>query len=295
MASDPPATSAAGNADIVTIDLPLDSLTPVRKRTAKKAVFSRLEANIRAVGLIEPFLVYQHKGQNFILDGYLRYQVLLQMNTQTVPCIVIDNLDLYTPNRQVSFLSRSQQWKMLSKALEVVDEETLKSALDLRELKKGFTTGQKSALCPEALDRERHGRLSKMACYHLMHVTFDRQREILALADQASDSSTAFMKAQVLMTPVSQRTQGPGKTSPWNRAAETRKKLIDRLTEAERRHDFYQGLYRQYAADLVKLATHVRQLVTIKEIRQFLIDHHAEDLKTFKEIMQQFGGQTEAK
>ncbi len=295
MASDPGLAVPASNNTIVTVDLPLHSLTPVRKRTAKKAVFARLEANIRAVGLIEPLLIYQHKGQNFILDGFLRYQVLMQMQVSMVPCLVIDNLDLYTPNRQVSFLSRSQRWKMLVRALEVVDEGTLKSALDLREIRKSFSSGQRAALCPEVLEREEHGKMAKMACFHLMHVTFERQREILALVDQASDSSSAFVKAQVLRTPAAQRITDRGKTSPWNRATETRKKLIDRLTEAERRHDFYQGLYRQYAADLVRIATHVRQLVATKEIRQYLSDHSADDLKMFKEIMQQFGGQAEAK
>lgn len=295
MASEPTTAAPSGNDEIVTVDLPLHSLTPVRKRTAKKSFFDRLEANIRAVGLTEPLLIYQHKGQNFILDGFLRYQLLMQMQVSVVPCIVINSLDLYTPNRQVGFLSRSQQWKMLAKALEVVDEDTLKAALNLREIRKSFSPVQKAALCPEVLEREQQGTISKSACFHLLHVSFDRQREILALIDQASDNSSAFVKAQVLRTPAPQRIAGRGRTCPWNRATETRKKLIDRLTEAERRHDFYQGLYRQYAADLVKIATHVRQLVATKEIRQYLSDHNADDLKMFKEIMQQFGGQAEAK
>lgn len=291
----PEKTTVDVDRDMKPIDLPMASLTPVRKRSVKKAAFARLEANVRAVGLIEPLLVYQHMGQNFIIDGYLRFQILLHAGAQSVPCLIIDNLDLYTPNRQVNFLSRSQRWKMLNRALQVVDEPTLKAALDLKEIRKGFTQAQQAALCPQVLEREKKGELSKLACYHLMHVNFERQREILALVDQAGDHSSAFVKVQVMGTPPVQRQQGPGKHSPWNRAAETRKKLIDRLTEAERRHDFYQGVYRQYAADLVRLATHVRQIVATKELRQFLTDHHADELRMFKEIMQQFGGQAQGR
>jgi ParB family transcriptional regulator, chromosome partitioning protein len=111
----------------------------------------------------------------------------------------------------------------------------------------------------------------------------------LDVSDQAGDASSAFIRAQVLRTPVPQRTQGPCRRNPWDKAAETRQKLVDRLTEAERRHDFYQGLYRQYATDLVRLAAHVRQIVATKPLRDALSAHHPDALKLFKAIMEQSG------
>ncbi len=62
-----------------------------------------------------------------------------------------------------------------------------------------------------------------------MNVVPERQREILALADQAGDTSAAFIRAQVLRTPATQRQKGPSKRTPWNQGDETRKKLVDRL------------------------------------------------------------------
>ena len=280
--------SAGTTAEIETVDVSLAKLMPLRKRHVIKAALARLEANIRAVGLIEPLLVYRHvDGQHFILDGYLRYQVLLSIGQSQVPCIVIKTLDLYTPNRQVNFLSRSQRWKMLDQALAVVDETTLKASLDLREIRRGFSPSHTAALCTEVLVREKKGGLSKIACFHLVNVTQERQREILAVADQAGDLSSAFIRAQVLRTPVPQRIHGISKRNPWNKAAETRKKLVDRLTDAERRHDFYQGLYRQYATDLVRLAAHVRQIVSTKPLREALSSQHPDALDLFKLIMEQ--------
>lgn len=276
--------------DMTSLDLPVASLTPLQKRPVKRAVMNRLEANIRAVGLIEPLLVYRHDdGQHYILDGYLRYQVLLHIGQPTAPCLILKTLDLYTPNRQVNFLGRAQRWKMLETALPFVGEEALKSALDLREVKRGFSPTQKAALCHEVQEREQRGELSKVACYHLVHVTPDRQREILDVADKADDHSSAFIRAQVLRTPINQRVQSSNGRSPWNKGAEVRKKLVDRLIEAERRHDFYQGLYRQYSHDLIRLATYVRQIVTSKPLRDSLVQHHPEALELFKGLLEQCG------
>ncbi len=76
MASDALPGRSQANQDIVTVDVPIHALTPVRTRTAKKAVFARLEANIRSLGLLEPLLIYRHKKHHFIIDGYLRYVIL---------------------------------------------------------------------------------------------------------------------------------------------------------------------------------------------------------------------------
>jgi len=48
----------------------------------------RIEASIRAVGLIEPLVVYPVGDQYEILDGYLRYIILLELGVDTVPCLI---------------------------------------------------------------------------------------------------------------------------------------------------------------------------------------------------------------
>jgi len=286
-----PSDHRAASEQIHAIDLPLASLTPVRKRAAKKTVFTRLEANIRAVGLIEPLLVYHQGSDYFILDGYLRYQVLQDMGVVSVPCLVIDSLDLYTPNRQVNYLSRSQYSRMLKQALVVVDEGRLKSSLAITKLQNEFSPAQREMLCDEVLERVRAEHLSKSAAIQFIHVTQSRQREILQVVDQGKDSTAAFIRAQILRTPPEQRVQRPGRPSPWNRVIETRKRLVEKLTDAEQHHDFYQGLYRQYATDLVRLAIHVRQMLTTKEIAHYMTQRHGDDLKLFRQIVQQYGEQ----
>ena len=42
----------------------------------------------RAVGLIEPLVVLDQGECYEIVDGNLRYEILLEMGTETVPCFV---------------------------------------------------------------------------------------------------------------------------------------------------------------------------------------------------------------
>lgn len=291
--SDSPPAAEAERIEVV--DVPIHDLVPILKRTVRKGIFARLEANIRAVGLIEPLLVHPGKGCHFILDGYLRYQVLLALGVTTAPCLVVASLDLYTPNRQVNYISMSQRWRMLKAASRVVDEATLKSALGIAQLRHELSPSQQADLCAEVKNRVRDDRLSKTAAEHLVHVTQERQTEILAAMDQANDQSIAFIRAQILRTAPEQRVIRPGRTGPWDRAAATKKKLADRLTDAERHADFFQGLYRQYANDLFRLAVHVRNLMAHRELREHLSKHHPEAAKLFKQVVQQSAENVESR
>lgn len=273
--------------------MPLIELTPVRKRTARQSVFDRLEANIRAVGLLEPLLIYEHHGQRFIIDGYLRYQVLKQIGITSAPCIILDTLDLYTPNRQVSYLSRSQHRVMLERALTVVDEQTLAKSLGLNRIRRGFKPSQLEFLSPEVLKLAEEGKISHGAALHFIHVSFDRQRQIISAMTQAGDMSGAFIRTQVLNTAPEERNIRSERGNPWSKITNTRQKLMDRLVEAERRHDYYHGVYREYASDLVKLAIYVRQMTTVKAVKDLIQQAYPSEWKLFQQIVMNYADAVE--
>jgi ParB family transcriptional regulator, chromosome partitioning protein len=273
--------------DIPVVDVPLTELTPIQKRTAAKLNYQRLEASIRSVGLIEPLLVHQHQRHYFILDGFLRYQVLQSLGVTHAPCLLIDNLDLYTPNRQVSYISMAARWKMLKRALTVVDESRLKESLGLKHLRGKLSTAQEKGLCPEVHARIRDERMTQGAARALLPVTFERQREILEIADRAGDISIAFIRAMVLKTPPDQRSTGSLRKDPWDRAAQVRKSMIERLASVEKHHDFFQGLYRQYAQDLIKLVIYAREMLTHKPLRDYLSRHHPKEYELMQQVIQQ--------
>ena len=58
-----------------------------------------------------------------------------------------------------------------------------------------------------------------------------------------------------------------------------RKDLVKRLEEAEKQREFYKLLYRQYSADLVRMALYVRKVITAPAVADYLKTHHESILR----------------
>jgi len=70
------------------MNLPIGKLVPLLERRVGAEHWRRLEASLRALGLVEPLIVCPHGDHYAILDGCLRYRILLAMGVETVPCLV---------------------------------------------------------------------------------------------------------------------------------------------------------------------------------------------------------------
>jgi ParB-like chromosome segregation protein Spo0J len=234
--------------------------------------------------------VCQEGDQFFILDGYLRYTALVEQGVETVPCLVLPTRDLYTPNRQVNHLSSREELRMLRKALETLDEETIARAFGVDSIKARLNTSWYGELHPEALGELKREELHHDTAKELTYVLPQRQLEILTLMRQAKDRSLAFAKAQVLATPPALRSKKRRKSNPWDNAQRRHRDLARKLAEVEKHYDFYSNLYRQYVGDLLKLAIYVRQIITRPELRQYLEANHKDALKFFDSIMAESEG-----
>lgn len=273
------------------MDVPIVKLTPLRKRKVSQRDYNKLLANLKSVGLIEPLLVCQEGDQFFILDGYIRYTAMVDLGIESVPCLVLDSRDLYTPNRQVNHLSRHQEIKMLRKALERLDEKVIAEAFGMPALKSRLNTAMFRDLHPQVVAALQKDQVLQTVARELTYVVPTRQVEILQMMQDSGDSSLAFAKAQVLATPANGRSKKHRKNSPWEKGMQTRRDLTKKLTEVEKHYDFYSGLYRQYVGDLLKLSIYVRQIVTRPAIRDYLEKNHRQDLEFFESVL----GQSEAK
>ena len=278
------------SANVKGADVPIVKLTPLRKRTISKKNYNKLLANIKAVGLIEPLCVCHEDDQYFIIDGYLRYTVLVELGIETVPCLVLDSRDLYTPNRQVNHLSAKQENKMLRKAMEKLDESTIAEAFGVESLKARLNTSLYDTLPPQVAAELESGRLSQATARELTYVVAKRQLEILQLMQEGGDWSMAFVKAQILATQPSLRSKKKRHRNPWQRGQGTKRDLVRKLAEVEKHYDFYSALYRQYLGDLLKLAIHVRQIANRPELRDYLAEHYPEDLQFFESLLAESEG-----
>ncbi len=272
------------SANVKGVDVPITKLIPVRKRTVSKKNHTKLLANIKTVGLIEPLCVCQENEQYFILDGFLRYQVMQELGIETVPCLVLDSRDLYTPNRQVNHLSSKEEARMLRKALENLDEITIASAFGIRSFKSRMNTSIYKELHPEVLAELEKGTLLQSVAKELTYVTPKRQLEILKLMQGSGDWSLPFAKAQILTTQTDNRSK-KRRNTPWQRSLNSKEDLTKKLTEVEKHYDFYSSLYRQYVADLLKLVFYIRQIINHPELKNYLTSHYPDDLHFLESIL----------
>lgn len=271
-------------------DISIVKLVPRNERKVAKKYSQRIEASLRAVGLIEPLIVFSLGDTYEILDGTLRYRILLEHGVETVPCLIHEERDGFTSNRMVNQLSASQEMRMLRKSLEELDEKTIATALGMQGIGHRLNKGLLTKLHPEVVKAFNANKINLQTAKELTNVKQDRQLEILKLMQSCNDYSTTFARGLVLKTPVAKRTKANGKKSPWTEADEKKSQLLKKLQEAEQQQDFYSGLYRQYTTNLLKTVIYVRQLLGNAEVKAYLLEHHAELTTIFEQILENTEG-----
>lgn len=266
-------------------DLPIVKLVPRSERQVNKKHYQRIEASLRAVGLLEPLIVYDHAGTYEILDGRLRYRILLDMGVETVPCLVWKEREAFTANRMVNHLSAAEEMRMLRKSLEELDEKTIADALALSSIEHRLNEKLLKRLEPAVAKAFEGGKLTRPCARELVHVKPERQVEIFGLMESCNDHSATFAKGLVLKTPTAKRAKANGAKTPWVKAEQKKDDMLKRLQEAEQQQDFFSGLYRQYTTNLLKLVIYVRSLLANPRVRPYLQEHHAQHLELFSEII----------
>ena len=271
------------------MDIPLTSLTPLREReslnTKTNRGYRRICSSIQTVGLIEPFSVYPEGGAYVILDGYLRYRAFQELKIETAPCIVFPTKEAYTFNRMVSRLSNSQEIRMLRKALETVDEETIAKVFGVQGIQDRLARKVLAQLHPKAKEAFDQDLLGRNAAKELAGAKPDRQVEMLKEMKRVNDYTPNFIRALILKTPPEMRNPDRNPRSNWGTDPKKRKEIVTRLQEAEKQQDFYTRLYRQYSADLVKMTLYVRKIVTTSALADYLKEHHAATLNELTQII----------
>src|SRR5436305_14206687 len=104
------------------ITLPIDRVLPSRKlKPGIKATarYEMITASACEVGIVEPLIVYPQKGEvHLLLDGHVRLEVLRDLGTADVTCLVSTDDENCTYNHRVSRIAPIQENRMILKAIE---------------------------------------------------------------------------------------------------------------------------------------------------------------------------------
>lgn len=267
------------------IDVPVIQLRPLRERKVARREYDRIVASIKAVGLVEPLVVFPENGDYMILDGVQRYRALVELGVEVAPCIMGKQREAFTGNRMVNRVSPVQEHRMIEKALDEVDESVIAAALGVATLDHRLKKSLLKQLHAEVASAYDAGKITRACAREFTHVKPQRQKEILRTMETYKDFSTTFARTLVVKTPAAQRENRGRKHNPWDRKTQRKNDLLKKLAEAEQKHDFYSQLYKQYTADLLRLAIYARSLVTNTRLREYLNQNHPAIVSRFETII----------
>jgi ParB family transcriptional regulator, chromosome partitioning protein len=271
--------------DSVGLDVPIIRLRPLRERKVTKREYDRILASIKAVGLIEPLVIFQDGEDYVVLDGVQRHRALAELGIDVVPCILGKQREAFTGNRMVNRVSPIQEHRMIERSLSEVDEAAIAAALGISGLGHRLKKTLLKQLHPDVAAAFDAGKINRVCAREFTHVKQHRQKEIFQAMESYKDYSTTFARTLVVKTPPHQRESRGRKHNPWDKSAQKKNGLLKKLAEAEQKHDFYSQLYKQYTVDLLRLAIYARSLLTNPRLRDYLGQHHADIVERFEAII----------
>jgi len=268
-------------------DIPIGQLVPMSERQVTAAAYAKISASILAVGLIDPLVVYPEETHFVILDGQLRYRILLENGIENVPCLIWNEKEAFTANRMVNRLSHAQAARMIRKSLEELDEVTIAKAFGMTQVRHRLNKNLMKRLHPKAVTLYETERLSTVCVKEFGFVAPKRQEEILKIMEGCDDYSVTMARALVLKTPISQRVKGrSGTRTPWVKNGNGQPDLLKQLKQAEEQQDFYATIYRQYSINLLKLVVYARRLLMNPKVRSFLDSSYPKVVSDFEGIIE---------
>jgi hypothetical protein len=185
--------------------LPMRKITKIAKTTLK---YRQIAASIRHVGLIEPLVVHPQTGKDgkfMLLDGNVRYEVLLELKIESVKCLVALDDEAFTYNHKVNRLTAIQEHFMITKAVKSgVSESQIADALDidvaLIRKKRDLLVG----ICAEAIDLLKGKKATGATFAQIRKVVPMRQIEIAELMSATNNFSDSYSKCLIATTPNEQ-------------------------------------------------------------------------------------------
>ena len=204
---------------------------------------------------------------------------------ETAPCIIRDDKDIYTANYQVNHLTPIEETKMIKKAMEVVDGQLIADVFGLKYISNRLNESLLKRLHPTIVKAFDQGNITKRCAKELAEVVPERQLEIFAMMQNTKNFGPAFVKKQILLTPLKKQ-QSKRKTTPWAENKERKKSLGTNIAEQQVEHDQLVKLFREYTAALMLTVIHCREVITNKAIEKHLKTNMMPIYKEIKAIIE---------
>jgi ParB-like chromosome segregation protein Spo0J len=273
------------------VDLAVESILPIRQVKPADQCFGKYRAvlaSIKAIGLVEPIVVYPNKGTTgmfLLLDGHLRLKALRELSHATAPCLISADDDAFTYNDKVNRLSLIQEHRMIMKALEGgVTEEQIAQALDIDVRKIVLGKNLLEGLHAEAIQILKDKPITARALNILKQVKALRQIEMAQL--MVSGGNYTFAYARALLVGTSQenlvKPDEPKKVKGLTAVEISR--MEKEMESLERDFRIFQDQFGQNTLHLGAAQRYVRKLLENGKVKKFLQQRHPELLEELLEV-----------
>jgi hypothetical protein len=273
------------------IELALEVLLPVRKikdhHNLKR--YQAIVKSIRAVGMIEPLMVYAQKdksGTYLLVDGHLRCLALKQLGKTTAECIIAKDDECFTYNNRINRLPPIQCHKMIVKAVRNgVRPERIAEALDMPlKIVQGLIT-LLDGINEEAAHMLRDKNISPKTIRLLKKVKGLRQIEIAEFMVDASNYSVGYAEALIVGTKPDQLVN-PG--APKQKVGLSPEEVARMEREMESLGRDFKAVESSYTENMMNLTlarTYIKNLLKNAKVVRFLSTNYSEILAAFEDIV----------
>lgn len=263
-------------------------LRPVSSRLRQSVKYATISASIKEVGVIEPPVVArdpQCPGKYLLLDGRIRIEVLQQLGTSEVACLMATEDEAFTYNKRISRLATVQENQMIVRALERgVPEVRLAKALniDVRTIqqKRRLLAG----VCPEAIDMLKDRHVSSPVFWVLKKMVPLRQIEVADLMIAMNKFSAIYAKSLLLATPQSQLVESARQKSVKGLTAEQMAMMEKESANLEQEFKVAERSYGTDHLHLVLAKGYLAKLLSNAKVVRYLAQQHQDILHEFQKI-----------
>lgn len=281
---------SAFESDIVI--LPLASLLLVRKissLTKQGKKYQRIQASVREVGIIEPLVVSRPVGsanQFLLLDGYARYNVLMELGRTETKCLIANDDEAFTYNKRTNGLAPVQEHFMIVRALRNgVPEERLAKALNLDVASIRLRSQMLDRICPEVVDLLKDRLVTRSTFGSLRKMKPMRQIEVAELLIAANNFTFGYCKALLAATRQTDlvNPDQPKKISGLN--PEQMARMEREMSSLQQDFKEVEASYGDDVLHLVIASGYLSKLVGNEAVNQFLSNHYPDLLEEFRAVI----------
>ncbi len=267
--------------------LPLKKVKPGVKKSVK---YRQIQTSIREVGVIEHPVVYAEKGmpgKYLLLDGHLRIEVLKELGTTEVICLLSTDDEAFTYNHKISRLATIQEHYMILKAIERgVSEERIAAVLDVNVASIRQKRDLLNGISNEAAELLKNAHMSPNAIRILRKMKPSRQAEVSEIMIAAHNTTVSFAKALLAATPAVQLVDSERKKQDMGLSPEEMARMEKETQMLARDIKLVKESYGRDTLNLVLACGYLSRMLENGKVVRFLSNQYPDILAEFQKIIE---------